>query len=366
MLVYTSITRSYLPKARVLAISIKKHHPDWLFVVLLSDVLPDNWDKALWPFDDVLLPSQFWGPDWRSWAFGHTVVELCTAIKGRGAIELINIFKPDKIMYLDPDICVYASLESLEDQLDHHDVLLTPHLLHPETTQRGIIEAEICTLQHGVYNLGFYAAKTTGQGLAFIEWWADRLTSYCISDIPGGLFTDQRWCDLAPCYFDNLYIVRDLGCNVATWNIAHRQISWSQERGWMAGGVPLRFYHFTGYDSGDGKFMLNRNAPDQPDAFLLWEEYSSSLLDSGQGSPVFNKWEYQCFSNQETIYPEMRQTYRNSPFLQKAFKDPFTVTESDCFFLWWQEKINRNPIRCFIAAIESKVFLRLRNSCKIY
>ena len=344
MLVYTSVTRSYLPKARVLAESVKRLHPEWSFAVLLSDVLPDEWDPAAWPFDHVVLLPELGIPDWKSWAFGHTVVELCTAVKGRGALVLIDRVRPDKIMYLDPDIQVYASLQPLSDLLDSHDILLTPHLLDPETTPGAIVDNELCTLRHGTYNLGFYAATTAGQGLAFIEWWADRLSTHCISDIPGGVFTDQRWCDLAPCYFDTLHIVRDRGCNVATWNVAHRRISRTPAGDWMAGDVPLRFYHFTGYDSGDGIGMLERYASDQPAAFRLWDDYRTSLLEAGQGQDRFKAWEYSHFSNGAPITAGMRRLYRARRDLQEAFPDPYRVEGLHCYYEWWQAEVRAGRI----------------------
>lgn len=344
MLVYTSVTRSYLPKARVLAESVKRLHPEWSFAVLLSDVLPDEWDPAAWPFDHVVLLPELGIPDWRSWAFGHTVVELCTAVKGRGALVLIDRVRPDKIMYLDPDIRVYASLQPLSDLLDSYDILLTPHLLDPETTPQAIVDNELCTLRHGTYNLGFYAATTAGQGLAFIEWWADRLSTHCINDIPGGIFTDQRWCDLAPCYFDTLHIVRDRGSNVATWNVAHRRISKTPAGDWMAGDVPLRFYHFTGYDSGDGIGMLERYASDQPAAFRLWDDYRTRLLEAGQGQDRFTAWEYSRFSNGAPITTVMRRLYRARRDLQEAFPNPYQVDGLHCYYEWWQAEVRAGRI----------------------
>ena len=54
MLIYTSVTRSYIPKARVLATSVKKFHPDWFFVLLLSDTIPRGFDLTDEPFDEIL------------------------------------------------------------------------------------------------------------------------------------------------------------------------------------------------------------------------------------------------------------------------------------------------------------------------
>jgi len=338
VLVYTSITKSYLPKARVLAKSVKRFHPDWMFVLLYSDDLPADFDLKQEPFDEILTLEQLGLPDWKTWAFGHAVVELCTAVKGPAAELLAQRSGVSKIMYLDPDIKVFNSLATLESLLDRHEILLTPHLLDAEQDINAIQDNEISALKHGVYNLGFFAARTSGQGLDFIHWWAERLRLFCRDDIPGGLFTDQRWCDLAPAFFSGLGIVRDRGCNVATWNIAHRRLSKDDAGIFFVADVPLRFYHFTGYDSGDGLGMLMRYASNQTIAHELWDSYAKDLRAEGHGDARYKGWHYGQFDNGEPIPPEARQLYRSRLDLQKAFPDPYSIVEP-CFLSWWKAEI---------------------------
>ena len=359
MLVYTSITKSYLPKARVLAKSVKKFHPDWTFVLLYSDNLPIGFDLTQEPFDEILTLEQLNVPNWKKWAFGHAIVELCTAVKGPAAELLAQRIDIDKIMYLDPDIKVFNSLNHLETLLDNYDILLTPHLLDFEQDIKAIVDNEISALKHGVYNLGFFAVKTSGQGLDFIKWWAERLRFFCHDNIPGGLFTDQRWCDLAPCFFSNLGIVRDHGCNVATWNIAHRHLSKDSKNNYLVAGVPLRFYHFTGYDSGDGLGMLMRYAANQTIAHELWENYAKDLNAEGHNDICYRGWHFDQFDNGEAIPIEARQTYRSRQDIQDAFPDPYSIQEP-CFLSWWKAEITQG--RLFIPKSSKKNILgRLLN-----
>jgi hypothetical protein len=338
MLVYTSITKSYLPKARVLAKSMKHFHPDWTFVLLYSDDLPAGFDLQLEPFDEVLTIEQLGLPNWKAWAFGHAVVELCTAVKGPAAELLAQRVGVNKIMYLDPDIKVFSSLASLDERLNTHEILLTPHLLDIEHDINAIQDNEISALKHGVYNLGFFAARTSGQGLDFIRWWAARLTHFCRDDIPNGLFTDQRWCDLAPAFFSGLGIVRDRGCNVATWNIAHRSLSKNDIGEFFVANTPLRFYHFTSYDNGNGFGMLKKYASNQMIAHELWDTYGKDLFAEGQGDARYKGWYYGQFENGETIPIEARKLYRIRPDVQKVFPDPFSVVEP-CFLSWWKAEV---------------------------
>lgn len=343
MLVYTSVTKSYLPKARVLAKSVKRFHPGWTFVLLYSDDLPVGFDLEQEPFDEILTIEQLGLPNWKAWAFSHAIVELCTAVKGPAAELLAQRPSINKIMYLDPDIKVFNSLAPLESLLNQHEIILTPHLLDAETDINAIQDNEISALKHGIYNLGFFAARTSGQGLEFIRWWAERLRYFCRADIPGGLFTDQRWCDLAPAFFSGLGIVRDRGCNVATWNIAHRPLSKDGAGVFFVADVPLRFYHFTSYDSGDGMGMLMKYASNQTIAHELWDAYGKDLLAEGQGDARYKGWIYGQFENGESIPAEARLLYRSRPDLQNAFPDPYSVMDP-CFLSWWKAEIaHANP-----------------------
>lgn len=341
MIVYTSITKSYLPKARVLAATLKQQHPDWKFHVLFSDTLPAGFDLNAEPFDVIWTIDQLGIPNWKAWSFGHDVVELCTAVKGPAGLMFAKGEVDDKIIYLDPDIRVYSSLQTISDLLDYHDVLLTPHLLHFESEKGAVIDNEITSLQHGTYNLGFFAASAKGQGRAFLEWWAARLLDHCIADIPRGLFTDQRWVDLAPSFFDRLHIIRDPGCNVATWNIHHRRISKSDTGEYLAGGTPLKFYHFTGYDSGDGRGVLLKYAADQPLAIDLWDNYAGDLARAGVGDPALSHFAYGMFANGAPIDKEIRRLYRARSDLQEAFPDPYAVSDWSLYTWWMAEKESR-------------------------
>ena len=83
MHVYTSITANYLPKAAVLAHSLKQSNPGTKFHLLLSDNLPEDCPPdALSAFDHIVTPDMLPINNLKAWTFGHSVVELCTAVKG--------------------------------------------------------------------------------------------------------------------------------------------------------------------------------------------------------------------------------------------------------------------------------------------
>ena len=135
MHVFTSISLNYLPKARVLASSVKQFHPDWTFHLLVSDRITNEnrsiieeinptkelFDRIVWI--DALDIKIIYGS-----IGNHSIVEICTAVKGPFLQQLVSE-GAEKVIYLDPDIAVFNSLGPLVELLDDNAILLTPHLL---------------------------------------------------------------------------------------------------------------------------------------------------------------------------------------------------------------------------------------------
>ena len=195
--------------------------------------------------------------------------------------------------------------------------------------QRGL------RLKHGVYNLGFLAVRMTEQGRAFIAWWAERLRHFCYDDIPNGLFTDQRWIDLAPAFFDDIAIVRDPQYNVATWNLTHRRAQGRAPYDIRINGRPLVFYHFSGFDSGAQKAMLDRYGAHSPVLFELRDWYISRCEELGQST--FSKLEciYNHFQNGHPITDAHRLCYRGRPELMREFPNPFATRGVERSYFHW-------------------------------
>ena len=354
MFVFTSCTNNYIPKARILASSLKSFHPNWTFCLLLGEAPPQGFALENEPFDRLVTFDQLPIPKYPGWLFRHRVVEVCTAAKGPALFHFLAREKHDKVMYIDPDIMVCNTLSPLETMLDGHDILLTPHQLAPQETPRSVEDNERVALKYGVFNLGFAAAARRGDGLRFARWWRDRLLEYCYDDIPNGLFTDQRWCDLAPAFFPNLGIVRDPGCNAASWNLTDRTITRAADGTFLANGGPLRFYHFTGFDSGAGDGMTARYAKNMPAVHELWAIYREKLAASGQEELGKLRWAHMTFDDGTPITDTMRLVYRGREDLRRAFPDPF---DSRGFLHWFRTEFEapRHTPEARLSSIRRKV-----------
>lgn len=336
---FTSIMTNYLPKARVLAHSVKKHCPNSFFTLLVSDKLPSDFCLEKEPFDEVLYIEDLDinVSNLNMWIYQHTVVELCTAVKGPALVKLLKAGRSDKVIYLDPDIVVFSSLTELENTLDKSSVVITPHITIPESSHKGILDNEICALQHGIYNLGFLAVKNTFEGLRFAEWWRDRLVSYCYDDIPRGLFTDQRWIDMVPAMFEDIHIERSPAYNVATWNLSTRKVTMHGEN-YYVNEIPLQFYHFSGFDSG-ANFEMMKQYGDSPVLWKLREWYVVRQEEEGQSILGKSQGVYSFYSDGEIVPHSHRRLLSMREDVQKYFadKNPFLI-EGDCVYTWMQNE----------------------------
>ena len=336
---FTNITANYLPKARVLAHSAKRQGVDVRFHLLLCDDYPSGVDFATEPFDSIINVTELPIPDLKAWLFGHTVVEMCTAVKAVGFLEIARRHGADKIFYFDPDMVILSGLAGLIERLGRHSVLLTPHQSEPEQSLEAIMDNEIASLKHGVFNLGFLGVRTSSEGLRLLNWWAERLRYFCHDDIAGGLFTDQRWMDLVPTFFEDIAILREPIYNVATWNLTHRQVGGSLERGITINGEPLSFYHFSGFDGGAQEIMLKKYADAGSALFDLRRWYVAECRHMGQDEMGDRRCRYDYFDNGERIAKAQRILYRSRLDLQRVFPDPFQVA-GDCYYHWYRRNIS--------------------------
>jgi hypothetical protein len=334
--VFTSIAANYLPKARVLAQSVKTVAPNVQFFLMLVDSAPDNFCLDAEPFDALLTIQDLELENPRAWAFTHTVVELCTAVKGRAARHLLTQPGVDRVLYFDPDMVLFDRFTELEQALSDVSILLTPHQSEPEQDYEAVMDNEMASLKHGVFNMGFVGIADTHEGRRFASWWADRLTDFCLDDISRGLFTDQKWANLIPCFFDDYRVLRSPAFNVATWNITTRRVAGSLEDGITVNDEPLGFYHFSGFDSGDQALMLQKYGADSPTLHALRAWYVDACAQQGEVAGGGPSYGYGTYGNGMAIQPEERRLYRARIDLQRTFPDPFSHEPKGGFGHWYR------------------------------
>jgi len=305
---YTSINLRYLPKALAWARSVKAQNPDWETHILLNDAVPE--DAGNWPNVDVVYPIAHLGvPNFQSWAFRMRVVELCTATKPFYARKLLDAGY-DHVFYFDPDTYAYSDLNKIIAEFDEDDVLITPHCAEDATSEAEIHYNEMSSLAHGVFNLGFLGLRNTETAHRVVDFWCRRLLRHCEDDHGRGLFTDQKWFNLVPVFFDKVKVLKHKGCNTASWNIAHRSISEEGEQ-LKAGGEDLIFFHFSGYDRNTPRAMFDIFGQFNPVLSKMIDAYDEINEQFSRQFPVCKSdWALGTYDNGEKIEDTHRELYR--------------------------------------------------------
>ena len=317
---------SYLNRARVLAQTVREFHPDWTIWALVSDVPPPGFefDPAAEPFDRIMFGQDLHADKGAAWIFQHDLVELCTAVKGRMVRYLLEEEEADAVFYLDPDIGLLNTLDPLVDDLDDASILLTPHQLAPNTNAQAIIDNELTSLRLGIFNLGFLGVRNDENARAMARWLEARLGEMCFDEPARGIFVDQKWCDLIPCLFDGVKIVKDPGYNVASWNLSRRKISIDASGDILVNGVPLRMFHFSKLGP-LADLMTGRYARDNSEVHEIWWWYKSMVASATSPGIPDRYWHFGSFADGTPIDTPCRRLYRSREDLKRAFPQPFDV-----------------------------------------
>jgi len=332
--VFTIVSKNYLSFARVLMDSLAVHSPAMDRYVLLADRVDGYFDPRLEDFrtveiQDISLPAE------HELLFKYNIMELNTAVKPFFIDHLFGNLGYSKVIYFDPDILITGDLDRLSGLLDNHSVVLTPHVTSP-LPDDGKRHSEIDIMRAGCYNLGFAGFAHYEKIGFFIDWWKDRLGKYCYSAPDKGLFVDQKWMDLSPCYIDDVHILRHPGYNAAYWNLHERRIE-ERDGIFSVNGQELSFYHFSGisFDNLEAvsKYQDRFTLSDVPALCSLFGRYRDIVFAHGFESTRRWPYAYGFFDNGLLIPDIVRRLYA-AIAEQGRFGNPFDTSAKDCFFAW--------------------------------
>jgi glycosyltransferase involved in cell wall biosynthesis len=287
----TIIARNYLAQARVLARSFNEIHPDGNCTVLVIDDPSGYIDAAAEPFE-LLTIHDIGLPDAERMAAFYDIMEFSTAVKPWLLRTLLDRPGVESVSYLDPDIQVFSSLEKIEEEAIRHGIVLTPHFTLP-LPRDGKKPSEEDILLSGAYNLGFIGLGNGKVADELLDWWSERLESDCLNNPAEGYFVDQRWIDLAPSFWPDLFLLRETTYNIAYWNLPTRRLEIDGD-GYTVDGDPLRFFHFSGYDPRRprdlSKHQTRVRLTSHPELQKICDEYGRALTRAGYEEAA--KWPY--------------------------------------------------------------------------
>lgn len=306
--IFTACSVNYLSKAVAMCLSALEHEPQASVFILLVDAkrditLDDPRIRILWAED-----LNF--PDYLKCAFKYNIIEFNTALKPFTTLQLLSSY--ERVIYLDPDVCIFSPLTTIHAGLDEYSAVFTPHAMTPYDGVGRPCDRDL--LRFGSCNLGFFAVRRSESSERLLKWWHERCREECFYEPHQGLGVDQKWIDLAFSFFNDLLLLKDPGLNVAFWNLHERMISRTSQ-GWRVNGdVALGFIHFSSFVESDENMIADkqtRYAPgSRPDFSLAAAVYRGYLQQAKAVVTVIDPaYRYSQFDNGDVISPALRRFY---------------------------------------------------------
>lgn len=280
-LVFTICSANYLAQAITLGKSLQATNPDIPFRIYLVDRLEGREEvKKRVPFTLIEI-EKVPVTDFEGMALRYNVVELNTSVKPY-IFDHILKSEPDiqKVVYLDPDIMVFQPLTNLFETLDNYNIVLTPHILTP-SDNIPYAQPESNFLATGIFNLGFVAIKFSGESMRILNWWKEKLLYQGYNRLDHHFFYDQKWMNFAPLFFEDVFIEKNLGYNMAYWNLHERTLSFKNNKFYVNENTPLIFFHFSSYKTSKPdliSFNSNITFFIRPDLKSIANSYHEQLL----------------------------------------------------------------------------------------
>lgn len=341
--VFTIVAKNYIGLAQVLEKSVQKN-ADADFYIFVADEEDSMSMESLPP--NVIFCKRKLAIESRKWielSFKYNLVEFCTAIKPCCFGFLFDKTEYSKVIYLDPDVYVFNSLNPLFNDLDKYSIILTPHIVDMQTPFKGVYP-DYLFLVNGTFNLGFIGLNNSKESRNMLAWWEDRLNDQCFFDNDRGMATDQKWINLLPAFLgpEVLHISSGKGLNVAPWNYHERKIIIKEDRLFVTDRIadsslvtPLVFVHFSGYDyrafAKNNFAHKSENENVYPDLNFIFERYAEALKNDSFVRYIGLKYSYSQFKNGKNIISLHRRIYRRLLSEGYNFPDPFDTGRSSFY-----------------------------------
>ncbi len=320
-IVFTICSINYLAQAKILGNSLLKHNPDYKFFIgLVDDVQKSGIDPAMMPEYPLVEIAELSIDGFDDMFDKYNITELNTSVKP----FFFNYFyqkypEATSVIYLDPDIEVFQPFTALNEALSTYSIVLTPHILSPLNDDLQPRERDI--LNVGVYNLGFLGTSRSAETLEFISWWEQKLRHECYIKLAEGMFVDQLWVDYAPIFWKNVLIFKNIGYNMAYWNLHERHLTRKDDEFYINGTQALVFFHYSGFDPHKAdqvsKYQNRHTFISRPDLKGIFDSYSQKLLSGGQD--MYKK--YKCFyMKPEPVWQMPKRGQRPRQYIKNALR----------------------------------------------
>jgi hypothetical protein len=151
----------------------------------------------------------------------------------------------ENAVYLDADICFFNDPSAIFTANKSYCIQLSEH----DFQEKNAAVEQTC----GKYNSGFIVFKNCETSVDALRWWQDKCIEWCQDGVDEGRFGDQKYLELLPLLYDDVYPIITPGVNIAPWNESKYQYCNRNGKVYI-NDDKLVCYHFCGLR------ILNKNS----------------------------------------------------------------------------------------------------------
>ena len=277
---FTVVTPNYLSHAYTVKKSFLQYNPEALFFICLIGEAKNCYKT---PDKHFCFISELKDSSVEGMLSRYTPFELSCALKPFFAYHLFEKYPGiRRLIYLDGDMLVFGEFNPLSNAA----IILSPHRTKYVNYLQGYDNYSVIAMnRYGVYNEGYFELNRKEEAISFLIWWKNLNETLAKNQPDKHLFTDQLWLNLTHSFFNDVYVNKHPGYNVAFWNLIEREIV-KKDDVFLVNGQPLALFHFARYKPEFPDEMVDHKEPfltftRHPLLKKLFEKYRNSLLNMG-------------------------------------------------------------------------------------
>jgi glycosyltransferase involved in cell wall biosynthesis len=233
----TYFDKNYLVKGLAMVSSLIKHSPKTVLFVLCMDSYSEKIIKAM-KFKNVKIIKlkDFEDKELLKIKPTRKFFEYYWTCTPSLPLYIFKKFKQFKyVTYLDADLFFYSSPDVAFKELDDNSIFTVEHR-YPKG-QEGRITTS------GRFNVAFQIFKRDEEGIACLKRWRNQCNEWCYYRYEDGKMGDQVYLNEWPNRYQNLVITKNLGIDVAPWNIKQYRVA-KDEKDVYINNDKLVCYHY--------------------------------------------------------------------------------------------------------------------------
>ncbi|TGL16499.1 glycosyl transferase [Leptospira yanagawae] len=253
---------------------LEKDPKSFLYIFAFDDECKENLEKISIPNTKVISLKEFETPQLLSIKSTRTAGEYCWTCTPWIIKHCLEKYNIGHCTYVDADLYFFENPQPLLDEANKGSVLLTEHRYSKRYDQ---------TKTSGRFCVQFLKIKKDENGLAALNWWADRCIEWCYARTEDGKFGDQMYLDDWETRFNGVHVLKHLGGGVAPWNFEKYRFvdisgqNYKFQEISTGSQFNLIFYHFHEVKLRESKLRILTNYYLPSENFLIHKHYYREL-----------------------------------------------------------------------------------------